>query len=399
MKRFISAALLLLALTLGGCGEASEPSKVLPPKPTEASTQATTAPKPTEPEPVWDIAPSLAQTVVTIDGNQLEAVYTAEGLLWVKWQQTIQSRFYPWESRSNRQTTMVTGTSEDARTRLDNTSAQMLCEGREITLSAAPKYDGEDWYVPLESLLRQWGMTKYEDTEEQHQYFTTIPDVTEIPQNCSVPALMYHAVSDNCWGEADLFVSPSELEAQLQYLQENGYTPIFFEDLPRVNEIEKPVLLTFDDGYDDNFTELFPILQKYQCKATVFVITDDIGKNHKLTAEQIQQMADSGLVSIQSHTVSHRDLDELDEADTIYELSQSQLMLTRLTGKQPFVLCYPTGYYSDLTLEIARKYYSFGLLMSSGLYTTDCDPFQIPRYFVSRYTSLDSFINMVSVED
>ena len=73
-----------------------------------------------------------------------------------------------------------------------------------------------------------------------------------------VPVLMYHAVGDDCWGEESLFVKPEELEKQLQYLSENGYETIFFEDLSHIEQYEKPVLLTFDDGYDDNAETLLP---------------------------------------------------------------------------------------------------------------------------------------------
>ena len=110
-----------------------------------------------------------------------------------------------------------------------------------------------------------------------------------------VPVLMYHAVGDDCWGEESLFVKPEELEKQLQYLSENGYETIFFEDLSRIEQYEKPVLLTFDDGYDDNAETLLPLLQKYGMKATIFLIAGDVGKPHKLTRAQLAELVQSGL--------------------------------------------------------------------------------------------------------
>ena len=104
-----------------------------------------------------------------------------------------------------------------------------------------------------------------------------------------VPVLMYHAVGDDCWGEEHLFVRPAELEQQLQYLSENGYETIFFEDLAHLERYEKPVILTFDDGYDDNYTLLLPLLQKYHMKATIFMIAGDIGGPHKLTQPQLDE--------------------------------------------------------------------------------------------------------------
>ena len=121
-----------------------------------------------------------------------------------------------------------------------------------------------------------------------------------IEQSVNVPVLMYHAVSDNMWGIDELFVSPSSMEEQLRYLVDNGYEPIWFSDLAELEQYEKPVILTFDDGYDDNYTELLPLLQKYNVKATVFMIADAMGMQHKMTEEQVREMADSGLVSIRA---------------------------------------------------------------------------------------------------
>ena len=207
---------------------------------------------------------------------------------------------------------------------------------------------------------------------------------------------MYHAVSDDMWGINELFVSPSSMEEQLAYLTENGYDAIWFEDLAHVENYDKPVILTFDDGYDDNYTELFPLLQKYNVKATVFVIGNAPGTSHKATEEQIREMSDSGLVSIQSHSYTHADLDTLGYDDTVYELEQSKLAITRITGKEPYVLCYPTGKYNDYTLEVAPQYYMFGIKMVGGLYNTSQDPFLVNRYYVSRYTDIYTFASFLS---
>lgn len=259
-------------------------------------------------------------------------------------------------------------------------------------------YDGTDWYIPVGALPEKLGYTPYYDEAEAHLYYTPLPDVNKIPAGINVPVLMYHAVSDNIWSEIDeLFVSPANMEAQLKYLVNNGYTPIFFEDLPNAASYRKPVILTFDDGYRDNYTELFPLLKKYHVKATIFVIPDNVGKPVFMTWEQIREMSDSGLVSIQSHTMTHPDLDTLSAEKNEWELAQSQLIITRKTGKQPCVICYPTGLYNNATITSAQKHYLFGLLMKGSTdYRTGANRYTIPRYYVSRYTSLSSFINMVS---
>ena len=233
-------------------------------------------------------------------------------------------------------------------------------------------------------------------------YLTPYAGEWEVPSGYAVPTLMYHAVSDDIWGTAELFVRPSEMEKQLQYLTEHGYTTITFEDLYRIGEIEKPVLLTFDDGYDDNYENLFPLLKKYNCKATIFIITRSYEKGgdptatHKMTKQQMKEMSDSGLVSIQSHTRTHRRLGELSADEQEEELRRSRLQLLRCTGKLPFVLCYPEGSYNSDTLAVAPDFYRFGLKMTGGLYRTSDDPFQVNRYYISRNTTLSTFASYVN---
>lgn len=254
---------------------------------------------------------------------------------------------------------------------------------------------GMDYYV-LSAVSEENRCAEYVDEEVGLRYLTPGAARFSIEQSVNVPVLMYHAVSDNMWGIDELFVSPASMEEQLRYLVDNGYEPIWFSDLAELEQYEKPVILTFDDGYDDNYTELLPLLRKYNVKATVFMIADAMGMQHKMTEEQVREMADSGLVSIQSHGLTHADMDAMDEETLIRELGESQRILTRVTGRQPSVLCYPTGRYSDLTLEVAERYYNFGLKMVGGQYNTADDPFLVSRYYVSRYTGLDSFAAMVA---
>jgi len=263
-------------------------------------------------------------------------------------------------------------------------------------LSAEPvEVSGETW-VPVD-LLPQLHLGYFYDAEFAHHYYTSGAVEFPLPQGYKVPTLMYHAVSDEIWSPySDLFVSPVEMEAQLQYLQENGFTTIHFSDLEHIDAIEKPVLLTFDDGYLDNYTELFPLLKKYNAKATVFAITKSIGTHHLyFNWEQAREMADSNLVEIHSHTVSHPNLDELTYEQQQYELEQSQLDILRNIGRESYVLCYPTGRYNADTLELVDDYYNFGLKMNGNDYFTDPNVYEINRWYVYRGIYLGTFADMV----
>ena len=245
-------------------------------------------------------------------------------------------------------------------------------------------------YVPLEALLELPGIVSG-TAEDGTSYIARELALSQPAENVNVPVLMYHAVSDDLWGYWDLFVSPQTMEEELLYLQENGFETIWFEDLSHVEDYEKPVILTFDDGYDDNYTELFPLLQKYNAKATIFVIPKAIGTPHKMTAEQIYELSQSGLVSIQSHTYSHGNLSTMDEQTLIFEMEESQKYLAALTGQVPYAVCYPEGTRSELSIEVAGRYYDYGLLMNGQLYNTSDDPLRVKRFYVPRRYDLGSF--------
>ncbi len=356
MKKILSIVL-ILALLLSGCAE------------------------PPPPAPIYEEAPAATEKGVTIAGTALSGVYSDGETEYLCLQEFADA---------------LGGSVEIAEQ--DESFIARLTLGENIhTFAAGKRYDGEKWYQPKEDLMPLLqGYHPFEDTEKNHTYYTAYPLAQEVEEGKEVPILMYHAVSDNCWGIQQLFVSPKKLEEQLQYLQENGYTTVTFEDFDRLGSIEKPVMLTFDDGYSDNYTELFPILQKYNAKATIFLIYNKLDElPYYLTKEQVKEMNASGLVSFQSHTMTHRDLDTLDEEQLQYELAQSKLELTRLLQKEVFVIAYPTGKWSESSLKITKEQYQFGLLSRGGTYESGDDRAKVSRYYVRRSTALNELIDMI----
>lgn len=387
MRRVSLIALTLLFALLCACTPRTLPQEPLPEEPEEKTEAPETAPE-AEPEleleappaPVYDETPAESGTAITADGADFAHVYEKGGALLVAMRDVADVLGGHWTADD----VCCTVTCGGWTAYVTENGAQLRPEGRTVAGAEAVVYDGADWFVPAQALLLATGRTEFFDAEMQHLYYTSIPDSAAIAEGLRIPILMYHAVSDDMWGYWDLFVSPADMEAHLQYLQENGYTTVTFEDLPYVSAEDKPVLLTFDDGYDDNYTELFPLLQKYSAKATVFCITGSIENNHMMTQEQIRELSDSGLVSIQSHTVTHPFLGSCDAQTVAHECEQSRLDLLRITGKQPFVLCYPAGSVSNAGIETIREYYDFGVLMNGGLYVTGTDAYHVPRFYVSR---------------
>lgn len=212
-------------------------------------------------------------------------------------------------------------------------------------------------------------------------------DNTNSPKN--VPILSYHAVNDNIWGVEELYVSPIEFEKQMKYLKDNNYTAISFDQLENSSNYKKPVIITFDDGYEDNYTYAYPVLKKYDLKATIFLACKVIGKPHFLKIEQIIQMQD--LISFQSHTLSHRVLTKLTPEEIENEMSESKRILEGLFGNEVNVLAYPEGKISSNISQIAKKYYKYAVLSYGGYYNKNSDPHEIKRIFVSRWMDIAKF--------
>lgn len=249
----------------------------------------------------------------------------------------------------------------------------------------------EEYWLPLRQCAEQAGLYVLWDGTVPAVYVTLMPDTSLIPQGRTVPVWMYHEVGNDIWGIESLFVSPDNMREQLQYLKDHGYQTIFFSDLTHLSDYDKPVILTFDDGYLGTYTELFPLLKEFDMKATVFVITASIGTEHDITAEEAKEMSDSGLVSIQSHTVNHPALAELSAEEQEEELKQSQLDIARITGRVPYALSYPTGSYNATTIEIGRKYYKFGVKMNGGNWHIGSDFFAVDRLYAARSTTIEGY--------
>lgn len=331
-------------------------------------------------------------TLLWLDGVQTPSYTLPEGGLYVRIADVLAALGGSLVPMENEASLLVWGKEIDLR----GGAAECSAAGETVALSGPVLAAGTDWYAPAPELLPAIGLTELIDPELDQRYYTHIAKHDEIPTGYRVPILMYHAVSDSLWGIPELFVSPSMLEAQIQAMLAEGYTPISFEDLDHVDEIPKPVILTFDDGYDNNYTELFPLLQKYNVKATVFVIVEKIGKRYYLTEEQIKEMSASGLVSIQSHTMSHGDLDLMYESQLRYEHYDSMISLTRLTGRQPFVMCYPTGKNSAYSRYYTAEYYEYGLNMGGNCYVTGDAPYRIYRSYISRETGVEQFLQKLA---
>ncbi|MEM6283459.1 MAG: polysaccharide deacetylase family protein [Chloroflexota bacterium] len=191
----------------------------------------------------------------------------------------------------------------------------------------------------------------------------TAPDGTL--RRIRVPILMYHYVSE-LPDEADEFrvnltVTPEIFRSHLEFFRENGYSPVSLIELDNALRDgaplpAKPVILTFDDGHLDHYTNAFPLLQEYGYTGTFFVITSLLDNNHPdyINWEQAKEMAEAGM-SIEPHTKNHINLTERNRDTLVYEILGSIESVEAHLGQRPQMFSYPAGRYDDAVLTVAAE--------------------------------------------
>lgn len=218
---------------------------------------------------------------------------------------------------------------------------------------------------------------------------TSLIPTIELKKEGGVTIIYYHAINDVVSGIEELFVTPAAFDSQMAYLKDNGYTSITFDEIDNTENIKKPVIITFDDGYEDNYTNAYSILKKYGFKATIFLCSSVIDKPAYLKTPQIQEMSD--IISFQSHTVTHPNLNKLKPEELDRELSESKNVLEQLTQQQVNVLAYPTGYYNQKVINAVSKYYKYAVTTEKGFYYKGDNPYTLKRIYVPRKLTLEEF--------
>lgn len=214
--------------------------------------------------------------------------------------------------------------------------------------------------------------------------------------NVTLPIFMYHFILDDYGENLDVenFVKPSTLEEQLKYIVENGYQTVFVNEIEDLSNYTKPVALTFDDCFVYFYNNAFPLLKKYNQKASIYIICNYVNGPNYLTTEQIQEMVDSGLVSVQSHTLSHQKLSTLSLEDMKKELGESKSYLDSSYSINVDTICYPIGDYNERVIEYAKENYKYGLAMTGGVYYSNKhNLYKIPRIYANRSMSINEFAN------
>lgn len=206
----------------------------------------------------------------------------------------------------------------------------------------------EDIYV---GLAKEYIVSIDKNIKEEKIRKVSLSDV-------NIPILMYHSISD-ANPKNSLLVPIEQFRNEIKWLKDNGYTAMLMEDVINAMNTgvlpEKPIAITFDDGYTDNYTEAFPILKENNMKATFFVITNNTDKGSDyMSSAMLKEMYEWGM-GIENHTSSHIELNKASNDDKIIAIKEAKDFLKDKLNIESKYLCYPVGRYDSETIEVAKS--------------------------------------------
>ena len=181
----------------------------------------------------------------------------------------------------------------------------------------------------------------------------------------SVPVLLYHHISEDNPDDNEYIISPELFYEHLRVLKDKGYETVSTDEYYNYRQgrgslPKKPVIITFDDGYYSNYQYAYPMLKSMNMKATIFISTAYVGETSAVSFphfswEEAREMENSGIISIQSHSHTHRNLAELDAAQILSELTLSKELIKKHMDKECNYLAYPNGSYDYMMQSMAEN--------------------------------------------
>jgi peptidoglycan/xylan/chitin deacetylase (PgdA/CDA1 family) len=228
-----------------------------------------------------------------------------------------------------------------------------------------------------------------------------------------IPVLMYHEIADKSEIHSPLAVTPAAFADQLSYLHDLDWRTISAAALSAILTDgdavlpEKTVVLSFDDGYENFYTQAMPQLSKHGFTATLFMTSGWVkearphapGVPRMLSWAQLSDLA-SGGIEIGAHSITHPELDQLTGKRLHDELFDSKRQLEDRLGMEVPGLAYPFGYSNSAVRQLAHQAgYTYAYAVDNRTATPEADQFAVPRLTVKGATSLDEFRRLISGEN
>lgn len=212
--------------------------------------------------------------------------------------------------------------------------------------------------VPLQESSTNQQTTLPKDIE------TAIDTTATTAATFRIPILMYHYIEivtdTNDTIRQSLAISPTTFDAQIQTLKDNGYTFLTMYEVASIlagdkNPPQKPVVLTFDDGYRDFYTDVLPMLKKHNVQAVAYLCPQLFGKPNYMYEWQIREVINSGLVEIGAHTMTHLYLKGASKKAATKEIMESKHTLQRMFTLPVVSFAYPYGAFDEQAMEIVKQ--------------------------------------------
>lgn len=247
-------------------------------------------------------------------------------------------------------------------------------------------------------------------TQDKAKPDHTTPPPANLPPTGSsspngIPILMYHYIGLNPNPKTDhsrdiLSTSPTIFTQQMQYLAANHYTPITLNTLYAVLNHQapkptKPIVLTFDDGYNDFFFNAYPILRSFGFHAVEFIPTGLMGKPAYMTWDQVKDINSSGLIDFEAHTVDHASLPSLPYDKMLWEIKTSKQVLQDQLGHPINFLAYPYGT-SNAAVWKATQDSGFVAALGTWEGRANANGINMPRIRINGGISLGQFASLVA---
>ena len=210
-----------------------------------------------------------------------------------------------------------------------------------------------------------------------------VPALLWLNDHYTVPVVMYHKVESLEQGRADT-VSPQRLRYHLDYMKTKGYSVLSLEDYVEGVRTgrkfdHKSVVLTFDDGYDNNWSNAFPILKEFGYPAAIFIPSEQMGQPGYLPWEQVKEMADSG-ITFGSHGLTEAYLPDCPAPRMKREIEDSKRIIEEEIGSPVNFIAYPIGGFNDgIKAQVKRTGYFAAMATNRGNDRFNQDLYEINR--------------------
>lgn len=202
-----------------------------------------------------------------------------------------------------------------------------------------------------------------------------------------VPIIMYHKIDENS-GVSRLSVSPESFKAQMNFLKDWHYNVVKLEDLAEMVKENrfpsKTIAITFDDGYENNYLEAYPVLKELNLHATIFVIPAMVGSEGYVTWGQILEMSESGVIAIGSHTMTHPWLPDQPDQKLDSEIAGSKRSIESHLNKKADAFSYPAGGFNqNVRDKVIKAGYKIAVTTNPGKKYPKHDLFAMKRLRIS----------------